>query len=219
MAGINWFESWDWAGSEREFKRAFELNPGSIENCACYIELLTTIGRFPEAIALAQSSTERDPLSELVAGAYGDALYMARRYEEALAHYQRAITLNPQNADYQIQIALSYLQLGRAPEALKVLEGPRFEWSTWKAMTYAALGRRADATKILGKFTKDAADAYGISAAYLALGDKDAGLEWLTHGFDRREIPVTGVGFDPAFDSVRNDARFVALVARLKLPR
>jgi serine/threonine protein kinase/Flp pilus assembly protein TadD len=218
IAGIKWFEDWDWAGAEQSFKRAFELNPGSIDTCICYVDYLASMGRVVDAIALAQASTARDPLSESVEGAYGDALFFARRYEEAAVHYQRSAALNPQNLSYKPSLAATYIKLGRPREALAALDHPEFRSTPTLAFAYAAAGRRDEAMKILASFPKDAPDPYGISAAYFELGNKDAGFEWLTKAFDQREVMVNAAKFDPAFDSVRNDLRLQALVARLKLP-
>jgi len=218
IAGIKWFEDWDWAGAEQSFKRAFELNPGSVETCSCYIGFLGTTGRFAEAEALAQASTARDPLSENVEGSYGEALYLARKYQEALVHFQQSATLNPQDVFFKPLLAETYIQMGKPQETLAVLDRPQLRSSPALALAYAALGRRADAMKILASFPKDAPDPYGISLVYFALGNKDAGFEWLTRAFEQRQLFVNMAKFDPALDSVRSDSRLQALVVRLKLP-
>jgi len=35
--------SWDWAGSEKEFRRAIELHPGAVD-CGCYAGFLAAMG-------------------------------------------------------------------------------------------------------------------------------------------------------------------------------
>ena len=57
-----------------------------------------------------------------------------------------------------------------------------------------------------------------MAIAYFALGDKDRGFEWLTKAFDQRSGFVYAAKVEPRFDGVRDDPRFKALVARLKLP-
>jgi hypothetical protein len=57
-----------------------------------------------------------------------------------------------------------------------------------------------------------------MAISYFALGDKDRGFEWLTKAFDQRSGYVPWANVLPAFDGVRSDPRFKALVARLKLP-
>jgi TolB-like protein/Tfp pilus assembly protein PilF len=218
IAGIKWFEDWDWTGAEQSFKRGFELNPGSMETCSCYIAFLADLGRLSESSDLALASIARDPLSDIVEGTYGQTLYLARRYEEAVVHFQRRVALNPNNIFFQPVLARTYIQLGKPKDAVAVLDYAQFRPSPSLALAYAALGQRADATKILTTFSKDAPDPYGISLAYFALGNKDLGFEWLTRAFDQRQLFVNMAKFDPALDSVRNDSRLQTLVARLKLP-
>lgn len=218
IAGIKWLEDWDWAGAEQSFKRAFELNPGSVETCSCYIAFLGMIGRVEDAVRLAEASIARDPLSENVEGSYGQALYLGRRYDQGLAHFQRSATLNPQTLFFKPYLARTYQQMGKPLDALAVLDRAEFRNSPPLALAYAALGRRVDAMKILAGFPKDAPDPYGISLAYFSLGNKDLGFEWLTRAFDQRQLFLSMAKFDPALDSVRSDSRLQALVARLKLP-
>jgi adenylate cyclase len=54
---------WDWAGSEKEFKHALELNPSSARTHNRYAWLLTTVGRLDEAIEEDKRAHELDPLS------------------------------------------------------------------------------------------------------------------------------------------------------------
>ena len=57
-----------------------------------------------------------------------------------------------------------------------------------------------------------------MAIAYFALRDKDRGFEWLTKAFDQRAGYLPAAKVQPAFDGIRDDPRFKALVARLKLP-
>src|SRR5262249_19853807 len=56
-------EDWEWEITDREFRRALELNPDSISACACYGNALAAWGRFPEAIAIAKHAEQVNPLS------------------------------------------------------------------------------------------------------------------------------------------------------------
>ena len=61
-------------------------------------------------------------------------------------------------------------------------------------------------------------DVFGIAIAYLRLGDRDRALEWLTKGFDAKELLAPFMRLDPALDSLRADPRFQKLVTRLAIP-
>src|ERR1700693_351204 len=64
---------WDWAGAEREFRRAIQLNPGYAPAHHWYSELLSVLGRHNEALAEIEQARKLDPLSlainQTVAGA------------------------------------------------------------------------------------------------------------------------------------------------------
>jgi serine/threonine-protein kinase len=218
VAGVKWLEGWDWTGADQEFRRARELNPNSMGICNCYTIFLSMTGRSSEALALGSSSLPLDPLSANAHSVYGRALYAARKYEEAVPELQRALELNPQLRPAAVHLAKAYEQTGKLQDALGVVDRPEFRPSADLGLVYALMGRRAEALKMLASLTTAGADPYGISLVYFALQDKELGFRWLTRAFDERQAFVSFAKYDPAFDGVRADPRFQALVARLKLP-
>ena len=82
------------------------------------------------------------------------------------------------------------------------------------------LGRRDEALRVLNGLAKrgERSTFKEWRWPYFALGDKDRGFEWLTRAFDQRAGYVPLANVHPAFDGIRDDPRFKALVARLKLP-
>ena len=88
------------------------------------------------------------------------------------------------------------------------------------AEVYALLGRREDALRVLNLLVKRGrpVNLQVMARAYFALGDKDRGFEWLTKAFDQRSDFISIANVSPAFDGIRDDSRFNALIARLKLP-
>src|ERR1700674_1567622 len=63
MAHVDSVMDWDWAGAEREFRRALELNPDSLETCYCFAIFMTSQGRFPEALAYLEHAAKLNTLS------------------------------------------------------------------------------------------------------------------------------------------------------------
>jgi len=83
VAGLA-MDEYDWQRAEREFQRALELNPNSMDTCACYSSFLRITNRFPQALALITRAGATDPLSSAVQAEYGSVLYMSHKYEEAV---------------------------------------------------------------------------------------------------------------------------------------
>jgi TolB-like protein/predicted Ser/Thr protein kinase len=220
IAGIKWFEDWDWTGADQSFQRAFALNPGSIETCSCYTVFLATTGRAAEAVELAEKTVQRDPLSEQGQFAYGLALHFNRQYREAVDRYQRAAAINPAIVQIQAQeLALTYEQLGQFAEAHTALERAGFQNSPVMARILARLGRRGEARKLLAAVPEDQPFPYFAALAYFALEDRERGFEWLGRALDQRQVLVSRAKFEPALDGLRADPRYQQLTARLNLPR
>lgn len=204
--------NWDWAGAEKEFRRALEFNPDSLESCYCFAIFLTSQGRFPEALDNLEHAAKLNPFSANVQAMYGMALLFARKPEEAVPHLLRAKELDPQDPDIYSFLPPALEATGRTEEALKLVQplGP----TSSLAVAYARLGRRADALKVMRQLH----DPMDLAYAYVAIGDANRAVEWITKALDQREFMAEFIKVDPALDSLRSDPRFQAQVARLKIP-
>ena len=63
LGGVNFWYDFDWAGGERELRRAIALNPSYALAHGFYGDLLTYQGRYDEAVAELMRAIELDPLS------------------------------------------------------------------------------------------------------------------------------------------------------------
>ncbi len=79
---------YDFAGAEREYRRAVELKPSN-PPYGLHADLLIALGRYEEAIAEARRELETDPLSAVLNTHYGSTLLGARRYHESIAQLNK----------------------------------------------------------------------------------------------------------------------------------
>jgi tetratricopeptide (TPR) repeat protein len=86
---------WDWAGAEREFRRAMELDPNSADAHHGYGIYQTQFGSLREGIAELKRAVELDPLSQQRHIGLFFAYYFARQYDQALEPVRKAVELNP----------------------------------------------------------------------------------------------------------------------------
>jgi tetratricopeptide (TPR) repeat protein len=79
LAMFDMFSDWDWAGAEREFERAIELNPSFPDARIFYSHLLMITERQEAALRQARRALELDPLNAFFHGLYAGDLLFARR--------------------------------------------------------------------------------------------------------------------------------------------
>jgi len=70
-------QDWDWQTSEKEFRRAIELNPNYGTAHHWYAEHLMWLGRFDDALSESERARQLDPLSLIIATDYGAILYFS----------------------------------------------------------------------------------------------------------------------------------------------
>ncbi|HKY28455.1 MAG TPA: winged helix-turn-helix domain-containing protein [Pyrinomonadaceae bacterium] len=224
-ARIMTYYDWDWAGAEREFKRALELNTNSGEAHREYAAYLTNVGRSEQAIAEVKKARELDPLDLLTNFQVAWTLIGARRYDEAISESQKLTETLP-NAHFWIGMAL--LGKGMNEQAIKEFEhvlsysktNPMFKASL--AYAYAATGKREKAKNILAEFEKlfrqGQSSPYHIAMIYAGLGDKDQTFAWLEKAYSEHSRPLaSGINVNPAWDGIRSDSRFENLRRRMGL--
>jgi eukaryotic-like serine/threonine-protein kinase len=88
---------WQWQAAESEYLRAIELNPNLPQTYRGYSIYLSFIGRHDEAVANAKRAGELDPLSIPIMVNIVRQLYLARRYDEGIAAWQKSYELDTTN--------------------------------------------------------------------------------------------------------------------------
>ncbi len=218
----------DWAGAEREFKRALELNPGYASAHYFYgLLYLSPQGRHEEGIAELKKALELDPFSPIINTNLGRVLYWAHQYDRAAEQEKKTLDADPDFGPAHARLAEIYEAKGMYQEALRVVEksGPALVTSQDLAemrQAYAKLGPRGYWEKRLESLKRRAKQEY-VDPVFLAhyyayLGDKAHALEALETAYNDRTMWVNFVKVDPPYDTLRSDPRFQDLVRRLGLP-
>jgi eukaryotic-like serine/threonine-protein kinase len=227
------FYDWDWAGAEREFKRAMELNPNSALSHRRYAECLKTRLRFNEAIAEAQRAQELDPLSPDIVSELANVYFIAGQYDASIAQFQKALDLNPNIPVLRAMLASAYAMKRMYPQALAEFDkisdqdkataaGNQFV-AGMLGWVYAISSRRADAVKIVQEFRDLSAhayvDFYWSGVIYAGLGDKDEAFRSLEKGYQEHAAGMLYLAVDPFWYGLRSDPRYADLLRRIGLPQ
>jgi eukaryotic-like serine/threonine-protein kinase len=217
---------WDWAGGEKEFQRAIELNPNYAEAHRLYGIALREMGRLKEAIAENKRALELDPLSLISNRSLGLAFYEARQYDQAIVQEQKTLELDPNFLPALDTLGQAYLQKSMYKEGIaefeKVLAISPGNPSGLLDLgyAYAVTGRRAEAQKALDQLNELSKQKYfpalDMARIYASLGEKDKAFEWLEKGYKER-YAISIIKVDPRFDPLRSDPRFADLLRRMNL--
>ena len=218
--------TFEWSGAERECRRAIELRPTYATAHQWYAIALHSMGRVPEALVEARRAELLDPLSAVITNFVAVELYLGRSYEAALAQAQRTVRLDPSFSLGHSYLALINLQLGRYREALAELEplagqGNRYDGE--RGYTYAKMGRRADALRLLADMEERSRKSYVAPSTraliHIGLGDKEQALRWLERAYAELDWRLLYLKSDPMFDELRPEPRLAAIFERMHLPQ
>lgn len=227
LAEILFEHDWDWADAEREFKLALDQNPSLEYARERYAMFLAARGRLDDALAEIAEARRVDPLSPLIASSTGGILRYARRYDEAVAEYERVLARSPEFLNALIGLARTLSAMGRYDEAIaryrelikRGVNEPFF--ITEIAQADAAAGRVNQAMKAVEDLRRKQRSAGGFvppesyAYVYARLGDTDEAFKWLEEAFRTRSGLVLWLAVDARIDPLRHDRRFNQYLARL----
>jgi serine/threonine-protein kinase len=221
-----WFD-WDWAGAERESKRAIALNPNSPMAHFAYAHLLSNLGRHDEAVAEGMRAVELDPVFFLYRAIDAMFLHHAGRNEEARVQVEKTFELDPNFWIAHLTLGKVYIQQRKYPEAIaefgkaKELSRGNSEAIASIGYTAALAGDKAKARAVLEELKALSNRHYippvNIALVYNGLGDQNEALSWLEKACDDRDVRLTLLKVEPRWDSFRSNARFVAILKRIGL--
>lgn len=216
---------WNWLGSEREYKRAIELNPNDASAHCGYGSYFQAMERLEEAVAARKRCRELDPLSPTATANVGYPYYFARQYDEAIGHYRKALDLDPNYSWAFLWIGQADLGRGRFNEAIDsinraiALSDGNVRMKATLGYAYAVAGKRAEARQILGELQEYSkyVSPYFIAVIYSGLGEKDSAFEYLEKAYHERHPYLTLLKVEPVFDSLRTDPRYADLLRKVGL--
>jgi DNA-binding winged helix-turn-helix (wHTH) protein/TolB-like protein len=228
VAAVKLHHEWDWAGAEREFKRAIELSPSDAWAHHIYSHYLLTMDRLSESVAESRIASALDPLNPTLATCVGWHCLYARQYEDAIAECLKLINDNKAGPITYYYLGRVYVRQGKLPEGIAALEiadkksGSLNSVLATLAFAYGRAGRRADAERALAILRERAATryvaAFDMAIVYAGLGDLPNTFEWLDRAFLERSTWLVHIKWDDRFAGVRDDPRFSALLKRMGVP-
>jgi len=212
----------DFTQASDEYDRALALAPGSAQVLRMSGSFAAYMGHFDAGLAAARRAVVLDPLARGSHSGLGQALYAARRYQEAVAAFAEVISLEPDYKASYGQRGFAYHRLGDLERARASCETkPDYWYSQWcLSVIYDKLGRHADAEAVLSKLKAALGDtaAYQYATIYAQWGNRAKALDWLETALRLPDSGLELLKTDPLLDSIRQEPRFQAIERELKFP-
>jgi eukaryotic-like serine/threonine-protein kinase len=232
MLATRRFFDWDWAGTEREFQK-LSNDPQVLlgEQFRPIALSFWARGKVEEAVALMERALRVDPGNVETKINLGDFLTQAGRLQEAIGHYKAAVEAEPSNPQPLFGLAEVLKRLGDARGAIDTLRKAYVlsgEEAGAKALAAARTEKDYENAEVavarlrLGDLETLAQERY-VSPLDLArlqaqVGDREKAFSSLEAAFAERSAGLVYLKVDRAWDRIRDDARFAALVRRVGIP-
>jgi serine/threonine-protein kinase len=229
LGDYNAMYAWDWAESERNFRRSLALEPNNANTHHWFNgDYLLAMSRLDEAVREAKRARELDPLSLTINGGLGRALFSAGRPAEAISELRNTVAMDttfPLTNEY---LGSSYIALGRYAEAVPVLRrafepGSRLS-STLSVLGYALAhsGQRAEAEQIQKELLERQQRGYlspmSLALVSAGLGDTTQVYAWLQRAVDAHDpFLIYNYVTYPTMAPFRRDPRGQAILKAMRL--
>jgi len=229
LATVRFNYDWDWNAASTGFQRSIELNPGYATAYQRYSLYLMAMGRIQESLLQMNRARDLEPLSISTNFSLGWRLYMARRYDQAIEQLRNTLEMDPDFGLPRTVLGQAYEHKGAYAQAIGELQKAVSISHGSPAMlgalghAFATAGNRPEAEKILVQMNKSSKTRYVspfyVAMVYAGLHEDDNALAWLEKAYNDRSNAIIFLKVDPAFDGMRSNARFQALLTRLAEPK
>jgi len=205
----------DWPSAEREYKKAFELNPNYASAHQYYSLGLMAHGRFAEANAQLEIARRLDPLALIVDVDIALLRKFQRDFDGVIAVSKSILERDP-----NYHLGYSMLTTGYLCER---------RWDDWRAadakypqgeyLSAIVNGHPDEIERVLRKMIEeakvDARRPYDVAHVATMKGDRSLALDWLEKSYQHHDYWMLYINVDPEYDALRSDPRFQTIIHRL----
>ena len=214
----------DWAEADQQLRRAIRLDSNYATAHQWYGNYLVAMNQPEAAVASLRRAQHADPLNRVSVGAVCWGMNLLREYREALAQCGRALEIDSTFALAWLWRGQSSSMLGDTVAAFRDLEhGARLShrgavFVAALAHAQARAGHPARARELLGELAAGGryVPPYEVALVHAALGERAQALGLLERAYTERTPSIVFIRVDPALDPLRGEARFKALLERMR---
>jgi len=217
---------WRWNEAEQQFRAAIEYGPGDATAHQWYGTFLYSLGRVDEAVEQLLRARDLDPVNAALGTDVTYGLYVARKFNDALAEGRRTVSLDSTLSISHWLTGVTLFALGRPDSALLALTTARRLGNAPDARpvlvgVYRALGRPRDADTTYASLVRAYRSPGGVgrdmAVGAVAKGEFPTALEVLERTIERREPIVTEYSLpcDPLLDPLKSMPEFGRMLTRV----
>lgn len=207
----------DWPTAEREYKKAFELNPSYASAHQYYALGLMAHGRFAEAEKQLDIARRLDPLALIV----DVDLALLRKFQrdfDGVIGVSKSILQRDPNYHLGYSMLTTGYYCERRWDDWRAAEAKLYQGDFWHAMSN---GHADEIERALRKLTDEAKAGsrrpYDVGHYAMVAGNRSLALDWLEKSYLHHDYWMLFINVDPEYDALRSEPRFQALVHRLGL--
>ena len=225
-AVVPWLWEWNWELAEQHLRAAIEYGPDNFVAHNWLGRLLVMSGRVDEGVRVAERAWELAPHFVYNGAMLAWVYYMAGQQAKAAALCRELIIKVPDfPLTYVMQAFVQEVQddLEAAAESAQaaIARGENLVSFATLGLIYGRMGRRAEAEQVLHELEarrqQHYVSPYHWTVVHAGLGNRQAALHYLIEALRDQSEWLSHLSIDHRLRSLRNEAQFRAILARLGL--
>jgi tetratricopeptide (TPR) repeat protein len=230
LAFAEFYGSWDFADSEKEFLRAIQLNPDDPVVHRWYANAFAVFGRFDVSLEQIGKAEELDPSSDSTLADKGLMLFQAGKREEGIALLHQVEGADPQFfsphyylRDVSLEVRDYPTYLAEGQKAAEISNNPMQKDIIGAARTGFARGGEKGLLNNLFAKQKEYYLAGKLQGTFLAItcvlmGRKQEALQFLEEDYARHDATVFFCLSHPDLLTLKDEPRYKTLVRKINFP-
>jgi DNA-binding winged helix-turn-helix (wHTH) protein/Tfp pilus assembly protein PilF len=230
LAFVTFWGMWDAADSEKEFRRAIELDPNNVKAHHWYATFLDALGRHDEALAEIDRARQLAPDSSSILADKGELLWAAGHHEPALQLLKQLEAAEPDFISPHLYLRLAYFEAGDYPnyilelkkDAVLTHDAAQTSVAEAAANGFAKGGEhgllQAQLAEQRKLYEQRKLSPYFVAQTEARLGNKREAIRYLTTCIQSHDEVVLILNDDRDFVSLHGDPAFKQLLAKIGLP-
>jgi len=213
IGDIAYWYDYDSIAAESKYKQGVAVDPHHVGNRLSYAYLLSTQGRFDEALAQIAYCEKEESNAAYVSGNAAWRYFDARQYEKVVENAEAAIAIDPAIVDSYWALGYALVFLDRFDDArlTALVEQNPMAKTLLLARTGQMDKARAHVEAIHTQMDRPA----DIAMLYAIVENADEAFLWIDKAIEERHREVLLLGTWQVFDSLRSDPRFDAALSRI----